>query len=310
MGRLSALFLFVCTWSFPVQAEETLACPQPDPPATSQEFVAWLDCTMVELLDVWNENVIPGILLAHPGIEALHELELIYVSDCDFSPRLEDANGDGQMDVVFNTRLMIPQMAASQAILWYLVAPEGTVSPEAHLAYINSHLLPSVREDARVCSQENRTGRYSMVPIANVFAITPEDHPIFLGLDTAQVRKIGNYVGILPSFAALIHEAGHSALHQDGPTSVSIQARELEADGFAADVFSANDLPMTLGLAHLLLAYDLDRGGSNPQIACRILALATRYEVPASRELGTETLGRIIALRQAYAAYYGPLCTD
>ncbi|MCV6598405.1 MAG: hypothetical protein OIF40_15130 [Mangrovicoccus sp.] len=311
MIRIFALTIIVVAWSLPRHVHaQTPECLPPDPPASSQEFVDWLDCILVEFQDVWKDDIVSGILLAHPKFGAVRELELVYVSDCDFSPRLEDVDEDGHLEVVFNTRLLIPQITASQAILWYLIAPDGMVPPEAHLAYINNSLLPSVREDARACSQENVTGRYSMVPIATVFDADREAYPVFLSMDSPQVRRIGDYVGALPSFSALIHEAGHAALHLTGPQPTSALARELEADSFAADVFAANGVPSALGLAYLLLSYDLNRGGASPQIACRIVALTTRSDRRASLELGTQTLARIDSLREAYAEYYKSLCAD
>lgn len=309
MLRQIAVSLIAAAWGLPAQAQLP-ACRPPVPPATSQEFVEWLDCTLVELQDVWKDSVLSGVLLAYPEFRTVRELDLVYVSDCDFSPRLEDANRDGRLDVAFNTRLLIPQIYASQAVLWYLIAPEGMVPPEAHLAYINDHLLPSVREDSRACSQDNATGRYSITPIASVFATDVEAHQIFLGLDSPQTRRIGDFVGGLPTFAALIHEAGHAALHLDGPHPASALSRELEADRFVAGVFAASDVPSALGLAYLLLAYDLNRGGSSPEIACRIVALATRDERSESPELGTRSNARIDTLSEAYAAYYRPLCAD
>lgn len=283
------------------------ACPPPEPVATNAEYIEWLDCTLVALREAWTEDILPAVQAAHPDAMELSGLRLMYVSDADFSPRLEDLDADGQLEVVFNTRLLIPQLAVSQAILWYLVAPDSMANPEDHLNYLHYELLPAVREDARRRSRDNAVGRFSVVGIPSMFHRRPDEHRTLLSLDTPHTRAIGDYVGALPTFFALIHEAGHAALHLDGVPR-TVRDREREADAFAADVLAASDVPTTLGLAYLLLAYDLDRGGSSKEIACRVSELATRQDRGAVFELGPRAARRLEALRKQYLKHYSKLC--
>lgn len=287
------------------------ACPPPQPVATSEQIVAWLDCTVVELQNIWREEITSAILGTYPQFASVKNLELAYVSGCDFSPRLDDLNGDGTQEVIVNTRLLIPQLALSQAILWYLIAPEGLAPASTHLQYLDEILMPAVRADSRLCSRSGeQETRYSATDIPTIFDGAPEAHASFLSLDSSQTRLLGNYVGALPAFFVAIHEAGHAALHGAGSPSNATD-RELEADAFAAAVLAASDVPITLGLGFLLIAYDLDRGGTNSDAACRIVALATQAEssdVDRSPELGQQTSRRIEELRREYISYYGERC--
>lgn len=305
----AVLLIATCLFSYPRSADAQ-ECVAPEPVATSAEFVEWLECTLVVLEAVWMEDIRAAIQIAHANTGNIETLDLVYISDCDFSPRLDDIDGDGQPEVIVNTRLLIPQMALSQAILWYIVAPEGKATPQAHLDYLENTLLPAVRQDVRACSRHGAVGRFSAVPIHSFFSIYPDQHQAFLNSDTPTVRTIGDYVGALPAFFATIHEAGHAVLHGNDTSSLALQ-REMEADLFAAEVFASNDVPLTLGLGFFLIAYSLDRAGPNSDVACRLVELvgmAETLDSGTAPELGRLASNRLTALRAEYLARYALRC--
>lgn len=304
-----SLVLSFCL-SSEARAQQALACPPPEPPATSEEFVAWLDCTLVELQTIWREDVVAGILSTKPDVQRISNLPLTFVSDCDYSPRLIDTDDDGALEVVVNARLTIPQMMVSQAVLWYLVAPDTLADAQAHLTYLDQVLLPTVRQDQRVCDPDGTAFRYNQVSIPSFFHGAPQQHPLFLGSDSPTTRRIGDFVGGLPLFFAMIHEAGHAALHVDPPLP-SFKVRETQADLFAAEVFTGNRVPVTLGLAYVLLAYDMNIGGARASVACRIVDLAKQAGVRDAElmaDYGQQTVQRLEVLRLAYIQYYSGRC--
>ena len=294
------------------QVSRAKSCHPPNPPATTKQINSWLHCTLGEIQTVWSRDITRGILLSYPRFRSVKELELTFVSDCDFSPRLEDIDNDGRDEIVFNTRLLIPQMMVSQAILWYVIAPDQQATPSEHLIYLNEVLLPAVRQDSRLCSRSGAVGRFNAVDIPSFFYTHADDYRVFLQLNSPRTQLIGDYVGALPSFFAMIHEAGHAALHINNVDSFGLK-KEIEADNFAAVVFDANKVQLTLGLAYLLLAYDLDRGGTSSDIACRIVELADRRnqrDGDMSSEIDLQTAERIEALRKEYVSFYSRLCLN
>ena len=271
---------------------------------------AQIDMLVERLPAIWKSNIRDAIDQVPAYSGSADDLELVYSDGCRLAAEYDRTTSPRSVRLDRQDILGVV-ILAQQAMLFYLLDVGMIDKPSDLDDYVTGRLVPFVEARAEACIADDLSE-------LSVGEFERRYYFVGRGYDPSQVVEffrsanakpkaelLGDQVGGLPVFFALIHEAGHHYHHKDGPTG-SVED-EFLADDFAIDVFDANRTAATMGIPFLQL---FATGRRKSEVECRIARIAQSDKNIAieMQEFPRAYTRRLQALRDFYVEQYEKAC--
>lgn len=266
------------------------------------------------LQPVWKENLIPAVELALPEDEdrlsRLRAWDVGVTSDyCSIIPK---AIGE-QRKIFIDRNSFVLTGYVAQALTFWLYGEPSHQNLENILVYSETEwrrvakLLAEAQRNSDDCRVDVKSYAASIgMPQADYIKLQQ------LSLQDRNLLDIGNYVGGLNLFFAMLHEAGHVWNgHLDRPFT---KADEGQADAFAIKVLGREKMPLTLGIASWIGIFSTDSKSDSDAPSCRAQTILRDYEDEAAIDqmMGEPTLKKYVCkikeLRRRLLVFFAKKC--
>lgn len=273
---------------------------------------AWRNVKEVSqrLVPVWNNQIKSAVKFTNKQGYNIDELGLEVSQNCNWEPSYDPAKEPPRVE--YGLPLLLLSQHLQQAYLLYLFDETLLLDPQDVDDYAQKVLAPILRFEQKQCSdtiEGDKTRITSNIPtiLAGKFSEAKYKKKLQVLESRPEVVLNSDFIAGFPIFFALLHEAGHFALHTN-KTAQSLNT-ELEADTFAVEIFKKNEVSPTLGIGHIVLFYFNKNQSSD--LGCRITRIAHADNVgfeTFQHRLGHYARGQYQRLRSHYRTKYANAC--
>ena len=269
----------------------------------------FIDCLPGGVPVFWNKNIAP-LIGEQVRSSVKQKLNVEITTSCAAKPSA-DMGGTIRLDKTF----IYYQLYFQQALALSLTGAPEFCDPTLSFKYLNDVLIPRIRAEYRLCRKDGaQSGGHPYLNVPSVaFGLMSNSEYRRMNerlRRQSNWQEFADYMLELPVSFVLAHEAAHLFLHPNGPDQSRQQERE--ADAFATDLLSSqNVLPLSM-IADLLIFANASERGPNEGMACRITSILLEAPSPKwiSDRLGKDALNRYLDLHVIYLAHFSQLCDE